>query len=338
MSAVNPPRRLPGLDLIRLLATVPVVCYHFCIESARAGFAVPAACIGRPMADVVEVSLALFFLLSGASLCLRWRGRFALRPYLVGRAAGIYPMFWLGWGALFVYGEVLHGASPGVPRWRAVFSVLGVDGYLAAVTPTFYKIGEWFLGVILLLYLLFPALLAALERPRLRLALGAGLALLAAVWPLVCPAPWEAGHTVLGRLPAFALGVWFGAVLPGGPRAPGGSRLPFLAAAAAVVLLPLPRLCGQLAVAAVLFWPLLRAGERLPAPVRRAVQALAGECYGVYLVHHVFLTLVVLPLTVRLALPLPAVLLPYLAASFAGAAVLRRLAAPLAKLLRRLAA
>ena len=43
MSAVNPPRRLPGLDLIRLLATVPVVCYHFCIESARAGFAVPAA-------------------------------------------------------------------------------------------------------------------------------------------------------------------------------------------------------------------------------------------------------------------------------------------------------
>lgn len=196
----------PGLDVVRLAALLPVLCYHYCIEAARLGFAVPTALIGRGMADWVEVGLAWFFLLSGAALCLQWQGRFDARRYFVGRAAATYPAFWLGFGALFLYGEVLHGNNADIPRWRVVFSVLGLDGYLAPVTVTFYKIGEWFLGVILILYLVFPLLLRCMETAAHRRVLALCMAVLAVVWPLVCPAPWEAGHTVLGRLPAFALG------------------------------------------------------------------------------------------------------------------------------------
>lgn len=203
----------PGLDVVRLAALLPVLCYHYCIEAARLGFAVPTALIGRGMADWVEVGLAWFFLLSGAALCLQWQGRFDARRYFVGRAAATYPAFWLGFGALFLYGEVLHGNNADIPRWRVIFSVLGLDGYLAPVTVTFYKIGEWFLGVILILYLVFPLLLRCMETAAHRRVLALCMAVLAVVWPLVCPAPWEAGHTVLGRLPAFALGVWFGTLL-----------------------------------------------------------------------------------------------------------------------------
>lgn len=203
----------PGLDVVRLAALLPVLCYHYCIEAARLGFAVPTALIGRGMADWVEVGLAWFFLLSGAALCLQWQGRFEARRYFVGRAAATYPAFWLGFGALFLYGEVLHGNNADIPRWRVMFSVLGLDGYLAPVTVTFYKIGEWFLGVILILYLVFPLLLRCMETAAHRRVLALCMAVLAVVWPLVCPAPWEAGHTVLGRLPAFALGVWFGTLL-----------------------------------------------------------------------------------------------------------------------------
>ena len=153
----------PGLDVVRLAALLPVLCYHYCIEAARLGFAVPTALIGRGMADWVEVGLAWFFLLSGAALCLQWQGRFDARRYFVGRAAATYPAFWLGFGALFLYGEVLHGNNADIPRWRVIFSVLGLDGYLAPVTVTFYKIGEWFLGVILILYLVFPLLLRCME-------------------------------------------------------------------------------------------------------------------------------------------------------------------------------
>ena len=121
----------PGLDVVRLAALLPVLCYHYCIEAARLGFAVPTVLISRGMADWVELGLAWFFLLSGAALCLQWQGRFALRRYLAGRAAATYPAFWLGFAALFLYGEVLHGNNADIPRWRVIFSLLGLDGYLA---------------------------------------------------------------------------------------------------------------------------------------------------------------------------------------------------------------
>lgn len=86
----------PGLDVVRLAALLPVLCYHYCIEAARLGFAVPTALIGRGMADWVEVGLAWFFLLSGAALCLQWQGRFDARRYFV--AAPPRPTRRSGWG------------------------------------------------------------------------------------------------------------------------------------------------------------------------------------------------------------------------------------------------
>ena len=122
----------PGLDVVRLAALLPVLCYHYCIEAARLGFAVPTALIGRGMADWVEVGLAWFFLLSGAALCLQWQGRFDARRYFVGRAAATYPAFWLGFGALFLYGEVLHGNNANIPRWRVIFFSSGAGWVFSA--------------------------------------------------------------------------------------------------------------------------------------------------------------------------------------------------------------
>lgn len=257
----------PGLDVVRLAALLPVLCYHYCIEAARLGFAVPTALIGRGMADWVEIGLAWFFLLSGAALCLQWQGRFDARRYFVGRAAATYPAFWLGFAALFVYGEILHGNNADIPRWRVVFSVLGLDGYLAPVTVTFYKIGEWFLGVILILYLVFPLLLWCMETPLRRRALGVLMAVLAAV----------------------------------------------------------------------LFWAVYAAGQRLPRRFCPALRRLAGWCYGVYLVHHVLLTLVFLRVAARFDLPLTGMFPVYLVASFALAAVLMAVSGPISKAIKKLA-
>ena len=115
----------PGLDVVRLAALLPVLCYHYCIEAARLGFSVPTVLIGRGMADWVEVGLAWFFLLSGAALCLQWQGRFDARRYFVGRAAATYPAFWLGFGALFLYGEVLHGNNADISALACDFFSAG---------------------------------------------------------------------------------------------------------------------------------------------------------------------------------------------------------------------
>lgn len=326
----------PGLDVVRLAALLPVLCYHYCIEAARLGFAVPTALYDRAMADWVELGLAWFFLLSGAALCLQWQGRFALRPYLVGRAAATYPAFWLGFGALFVYGEVLHGNNADIPRWRVVFSVLGLDGYLAPVTTTFYKIGEWFLGVILVLYLVFPLLLWCMETARRRRVLLAAMVLLALLWTPLCPAPFEPGHTVLGRLPAFALGVCFGTILK-------KDALPPKWIALGLAVLPLlwvdavPRLAVLLVLAAVLFWAVYLAGQHMPQRFCPALRRLAGWSYGVYLVHHVLLTLVFLPFVQRRSLPLAGMFPVYLTVSFLLAAVLLAVAKPITRAIKKMA-
>lgn len=326
----------PGLDVVRLAALLPVLCYHYCIEAARLGFAVPTALIGRGMARLGRGRACVVLPAVRRGALPAMAGRFDARRYFVGRAAATYPAFWLGFGALFLYGEVLHGNNADIPRWRVIFSVLGLDGYLAPVTVTFYKIGEWFLGVILILYLVFPLLLRCMETTARRRVLALCMAVLAVVWPLVCPAPWEAGHTVLAGLPAFALGVWFGTLLK-------KNALPSYRLYIGLAVCPLlwvdevPRLAVLLVLASVLFWAVYAAGQHVPAPLCPALRRLAGWCYGVYLVHHVLLTLVFLPFVQGHGLPLAGMFPVYLAASFVPAAVLTAVSRPLGKAIKKLA-
>ena len=153
---------------------------------------------------------------------------------------------------------MLHGNNAGIPKWKLVFSVLGLDGYLLPLGANFYKIGEWFLGCLLLIYLLFP-LLRRLQNGRRRcLAATAALGAVWLVWPLCCPPPWDAAHTVLGRVFVFWCGMLAARVL----RAP--RRLGLLAALAgggavlALAALPWPgrwpqpaALCAALLVLAL---------------------------------------------------------------------------------------
>lgn len=86
----------PGLDVVRLAALLPVLCYHYCIEAARLGFAVPTALIGRGMADWVEIGLAWFF-------CCRVRhsacnGRDGLTPGATLWGVRRPPTRHFGWG------------------------------------------------------------------------------------------------------------------------------------------------------------------------------------------------------------------------------------------------
>ena len=162
------------------------------------------------------------------------------------------------------------------------------------------------------------------------------MATLAVVWPLICPAPWEAGHTVLGRLPAFALGVWFGSLLKKDIR-PSYRLYIGLAVCPLLRVEEVPRLAVLLVLAAVLFCAVYAAGQQVPARFCPALRRLAGWCYGVYLVHHVLLTLVFLRFVARFNLPLAGMFPVYLAVSFALAAVLTAVSRPLGKAIKKLA-
>jgi len=104
------------------------------------------------------IGVALFFMISGASLYCNYGEKIDLKKYFKKRFLGIFPMFWI---AYFVIYLMLFFQTKTVPfgdlaNYKYLVSIVGMDGYLGFYINTFYLIGEWFLGCIILIYILFP--------------------------------------------------------------------------------------------------------------------------------------------------------------------------------------
>ena len=221
-----------------------------------------------------------------------------------------------------------------MPGWSIIWSVLALDGYLAGVVPTFYLLGEWFVGCIVLLYLVFPLLRAALLR-AVRPAVCVTLALWA-VWLAFYPGPFAREHDFITCIPIFMAGMVLAHTravhVPAWPVRLGARRVQVRAlwaagTVAALVLfvpLPLPQEVCDLLLGVAAFLLLHALGRALPKGAYRVIRPLAGAAYAVFLIHQVLLFIVFRP---RVALPLTrprAFLLcaVYLVATFAAGTLL----------------
>lgn len=158
--APNDSERLFYLDVIRMASAILIVVYHFSM-SIELPF-------GSRSVDILHATangswgmtpVYCFFMVSGASLMHRYGNekRLDIKNFYKKRFLSIYPLFWIAYvlGFLAVFWQ-LKGLYD-VPTWSLIWSVLGIDGWIVNWVPTFYMVGEWFLGSIILLYLLFPA-------------------------------------------------------------------------------------------------------------------------------------------------------------------------------------
>ena len=147
----------------------------------------------------------------------------------------------------------------------------------------------------------------------------------------------EAGHTVLGQhCPRLRWGcAALGTLLKKNAFPSVSAVISGWRSARFLWVDEVPRLAVPLVLASVLFWAVYAAGQHVPAPLRPALRRLAGWCYGVYLVHHVLLTLVFLPFVQGHGLPLAGMFPVYLAASFVPAAVLTAVSRPLGKAIEK---
>lgn len=150
---------------------------------------------------------SLFFIVSGASLALTVPAEQNPAQFYKRRARAVYPLFWLAWLVVFSYRFVAHPGSFGGARTvTLVLTLLGLDNFAVAagwVGTDFACVGEWFLGSILFLYLLFPLLQRGLhKRPWLTWALT--LAVCIPVHLL----GWDA-RLVAVHIPEFLFGMTF---------------------------------------------------------------------------------------------------------------------------------
>ena len=147
-------KRVFSFDLIRCLAIFAIVFFHF--ESAV--FHVVGKEICLPWFELIgKAGVSMFFILSGATLFLNNDATGKVEVFFKKRFLAIYPLFWITYCFYFFLGVLLGRlpfsvASP----VTAILTFVGLDGFMSYKFSTFYLVGEWFLGTIVILYCLFP--------------------------------------------------------------------------------------------------------------------------------------------------------------------------------------
>ncbi len=164
-------RRVFYLDFIRVISILLIFIYHFHIALDDFNIEVPIPLITNTAnVTIGHIGVSLFLFLSGASLAYTYPKYSTLKDFYKKRFLTIFPAFWLIYVGLFLWFDVPEHSgifSSETPLGYLILSILGMDGYLSPFIPNFYKIGEWFLGMIIILYLLFPFLYWCMKKfPR----------------------------------------------------------------------------------------------------------------------------------------------------------------------------
>lgn len=145
------------IDFIRVISMLMIVTYHFFAHFPENNIVGANIIFSNGKWGLIGV--ALFFMISGASLMYNYKEKLEIKSYAKKRFIGIYPMFWIAYISIFIYIFYCskQSAFVGSPL-KLIISLFAMDGYLSSILPTFYLIGEWFLGCIVLIYVLFPIL------------------------------------------------------------------------------------------------------------------------------------------------------------------------------------
>lgn len=226
---------------------------------------------------------SLFFMVSGAALALTVPPEQPVMTFYKKRAKAIYPLFWLAWLLCFSVRFVTKpGYYVGAKTATLLLTFLGLDNFAVAagwVGMDFACVGEWFLGSILFLYLLFPFLRRGLDRKSWL----TWIAALVICLPIHL-ARWDA-QLVAIHLLEFLFGMQFLKL-----RNSGKAILAVLAAVGTVLCTPIDSKVTCALFSMVVFIVLAAGGRFLDRPWPRIICArLARLSYPIFLVHHVLI-------------------------------------------------
>ena len=149
--------------------------------------------------------VSLFFIISGAALMYVYDNKIEIPKFYKKRLMGIYPMFWMAFIFAAIYRYHLQGTlGSGAPIKNFIYTVLGIDMYVANFgIVTFAQVGEWFIAVIIMMYLLFPLLRWAVKKnPIIAFCVAVIVAIISTVL-------WDKSIEVFARVPEFMFGMIF---------------------------------------------------------------------------------------------------------------------------------
>lgn len=169
-------KRLFYLDFVRAISTFIIVLTHYNAIFLFDIFGRPDLTVGGAFIGNIYIGslgVGLFLIISGAALMHVYGNKEHIdwKKFYIKRFATIFPVFWVAYAIVFCYSFIKFGAIPPFPFQNIFLSVIGMDGYLSNFGVTaFYYVGEWFMGFIIILYLIFPLLNWAIKKCPIGLA------------------------------------------------------------------------------------------------------------------------------------------------------------------------
>lgn len=289
---IQPQRqRIFYLDFIRVLAAILIVITHF----NNPYIAEDPIFLNQPFNIYIGgLGVSLFLIISGSALMYTYGDdeKFSLKEYYYKRFIGIYPMFWIAFIIANAFLFLRNGGHifSSAPKWSIIFSVFAIDGLIANTSfPTFYTLGEWFLGFIVLFYLIFPILRYGVKKHPVVTAIIISVIYLYMI--IKQPRILNLPNDILlpTRLPELVFGMYFVRYIKQVPI-----PLLFFSGIFLTVQSYYPIVTGSLAVTIVgicmflvLVW---LAGFCDHQPVRVPVKSVARYSYAIFLVHHVVIS------------------------------------------------
>ncbi len=152
-------------DVLRVLAALTVLFYHFeCsaydifLTAGTRGFFLDFLGTGHNLGSIaVEVFLLLAGILSVSTLS----DSFSPRRYLSKRLMRLLVPFWISWLLVCAYTVITSSDLLWKNPKLFPLTMIGIDGW-ATVTfglvDSFYLVGEWYLGVMVIITMLWPLL------------------------------------------------------------------------------------------------------------------------------------------------------------------------------------
>lgn len=289
--------KIKAFDFVRAMSVLMIISFHFISMVIRNGggnwdrfsFIAPLGSIG----------VSFFIIISGAGLFIssqKWNG---CKDFYIKRFKAIYPTFWFVYVFMSCFLLVFAGrVYVGDDYFKWVVTIIGFDGYMSWYMPTYYIIGEWFIGFIVLIYILFPLVRMAMNVSAvMTITLSVILAIMAFIYSnevsTFCPIfnanpVWNP----LVRLPEFIFGAIFANVMINDKV-----KIKYLVVAAAIYLVfavltfdnldkgiySIPSLCSLFVIVVYIYDCVVKCSKD---ELDKIVMFFSSNSFVAFLIHH----------------------------------------------------
>ena len=163
------------MDRMRVLAFAFIIIYHYIFELEQMGnFDTDKVRIIQYSNSNVHIAMtgvSLFFMISGAGLMLSSMRKCSRKDFYSRRLTKVLIPFYVAEIFALIASYAIKREwllyFPFISKVKIILNFLGMDGYFEQYFKTFsLHVGEWFLGALIMLYIVFPLLRFFMEKNR----------------------------------------------------------------------------------------------------------------------------------------------------------------------------